>query len=112
MNCYCKCGIELSEYQIFCLDNEPIVEELVDIKRQKEVLEAKEKALRNKLLNGMNKHHIERMEYPTCSILAVEDSNFNRVDTSRLKKHYPSAYHDCLLKGYKDSYLVLRLKGR
>jgi hypothetical protein len=107
-NCRCCCNA-LTEQELFLIDNLPIADELVKIKIQKDALEAKEKALRNKLLTNMNEHHIERVEFPSCTVIAVEDSNFNKVDTTKLKKQYPSTYYACAVSGYKESYLILRV---
>lgn len=114
---YCRCVAVnqpccqyLSEMDIFSKENASLVDELVDLKAEKDVLERKEKAIRLKLMERMQEHHIDSFETDTAKVAYVEDSNYRKVDSEKLRSKYPSAYHACCTYGYKDSYLILRVK--
>lgn len=108
--CRCVCQPMMTELEIFKMENDCLVDELVELKKQKEVLERKEKAIRDKLLTAMREHHIESFETDSARISFVEDTNCKRVDSEKLKRCYPSAYHARCYYGYKDAYLILRVK--
>lgn len=110
--CNCKHCFQpaISEYDQFVIENQDLVNELVDIKFQIEAIKRKETSIRNELLNKMQRHHISRFETVDASVTAVADSTYSRIDSAKLKNKYPSAYHACYEFGYKDSYLVLKVK--
>ncbi len=99
-----------TELDIFLQENEGLVRDLLKIKKQKERLDKKDKNIREKLLEAMNEHHIKSFETATARVYYAEDCNFNRVNTQKLQKYYPSAYAACVESGYRDGYLVFRKK--
>lgn len=108
--CGCVCQPMMTELEIFKMENDCLVDELVELREQKEALGRKEKAVRNKLLTAMREHHIESFETDSARVSLVEDADYKRVDSEKLKQRYPSAYHACCCYSYKDAYLVLRVK--
>lgn len=99
-----------TELDVFLRDNEELVRELLKIKRQKEKLDKKDKEIRQRLLDAMNRHHIKSFETKTASVRYVEDCNYNRINTYKLQKYYPSAYASCVESGYREGYLAFRKK--
>ena len=95
----------------FKMENEPLVDELVKLKAQKDALERKEKAIRNMLMDAMREHHIEAFDTDSARIVYVEDTDVKRIDSEKLKSRYPSAYHNCCTYGFRDSYLLVRVKN-
>ncbi|MFA9375569.1 MAG: hypothetical protein ACERKZ_02330 [Lachnotalea sp.] len=109
MNCGC-CSQSMSEYEIFELYNQGLINDLINVKKQKEALELRERELKNILLNRMNEHRISRISTESFDIRKVEDCNFERINTAKLKKAYPKAYYACTDSGYRQSYLTVSVK--
>lgn len=100
----------MCEMEMFTRKNSPLVEELAEIKAKKEALEKKEKAIKNTLLFEMQRHHIKSFETETARVNAVDDCNVEKVNSKKLKAMYPSAYYQCCESGYRDGYLIVRMK--
>lgn len=58
----------------------------------------------------MCEHHIESFETDSAKVSYVESADFIRIDSEKLKRCYPSIYHNCCCYSFKDDYLVLRVK--
>lgn len=99
-----------TELGVFLQENEELVRELLKIKKQKERLDRKDKATRQKLLEAMNEHHIKSFETENASVHYIESCNYSRVNTQKLQKYYPSAYAKCVENGYREGYLTFEKK--
>lgn len=109
----CKCmNMKISEMDLFKMENTPLVDELVILRKEKYALEQKEKAIKDILKKRMNEHHIDSFETDSARISYVNDSNCMRVDSEKLKHEYPSVYYACSEHYYKDSYLIVKEKRR
>lgn len=101
----------ICEMEIFTRENEPLVEELAELRAEIKALQGKEKAIKDTLLDQMCNHHITSFETDSAKVLFVEDSNYKTVNSEKLKKQYPSVYYACSTYHYKDAYLIMRLKN-
>ena len=107
--CYC-CPPPISDFDYFKMQNEPLVDELVDLRAEKDALERREKAIRRKLMERMQEHYIESFETDSATVSYVEDADYKSIDSEKLRSKYPSAYRACCTYKCKDGYLVLRIK--
>lgn len=109
--CCCECSIPDCEDRceleaVVCVSFEPeegsteltlfqskamaVMQGIVDLDRQKKMLEAQDKALRQELQEAMDKYGVKKFENDILKITYVEPTTRETVDSKKLKEELPA----------------------
>jgi hypothetical protein len=78
---------ELTLFQSKAMD---VMQGIADLDRQKKMLEAQDKALRQKLQAAMDKYGVKKFENDILKITYVEPTTRENIDSMKLKEELPA----------------------
>ena len=88
----CGCSIveETTELTLFQSKAMAVMQGIAKLDRQKKLLEAQDKTLRQELQEAMDKYGIKKFENDILKITYVEPTTRSTIDSARLKKELPA----------------------
>lgn len=88
----CKFSVmeESTELTLFQSKAMSVMQGIADLDRQKKVLEAQDKVLRQELQEAMDKYGVKKFENDILKITYVEPTTRSTIDSAKLKKDLPA----------------------
>jgi predicted phage-related endonuclease len=88
-----------------------VAEDIANLEKAFKELEAKEKEIKAKLMEIMEKHDIKKIDNDFLTISRVPGSTMEKLDTKALKEELPDIYDTYVKIQPRAGYLKITLKG-
>ncbi|MEG0999125.1 MAG: hypothetical protein RSF13_08865 [Clostridiales bacterium] len=109
----CKDAVPTGEcvnLQILNRDYEVVIGQITNVVTQKKRLEEKEKSLKDKLKEAMEKHAVKSLDNDLVRITYVAATTATGIDSKVLKSKYPDIAAKCSKTSNKSAYIKIEVK--
>lgn len=89
----------------------PIMQTIKAIVLQKKELEAKEKAMKEKLKAAMEEFGVKSFDNDLLKVTYIAPTTKTSVDSAKLKKKYPAVFEECSKTSSVSAYIKVEVKG-
>ena len=87
-----------------------VLQQIADLVTAKKQIEAKEKELKNKLKEAMEKFNIKKFDSDILKITYIAETTATSIDSAKLKKKYPAIADECSKTSNNSAYIKVEVK--
>lgn len=102
---------ENTAIEAFGTEQKAILNEIISIVDLKKAIEEREKSMKDKLKEAMEKYNIQKFESDVINITYIAPSTVKTIDTGKLKKIYPQIANECAKSSERSAYIKVEVKG-
>jgi hypothetical protein len=109
-----ECGnvnVDEANLQIFEQANLTTLKSIADLMTAKKKLDEKEKELKDRLKEAMEKYGVKNFDSDVLKITYVAETTVTSIDSAKLKKKYPAIADECSKVSSKAPYIRVEIKG-
>lgn len=109
----CELRVETADKALTVAEEKalPIMQTIKAIVLQKKELEAKEKALKEKLKAAMEEYGVKSFDNDLLKVTYIAPTTTTKVDFAKLKKKFPDVYAECSKSSSVSAYIKVEVKG-
>ena len=87
-----------------------VLQQIADLVTAKKQIEAKEKELKDKLKEAMERCSIKKFDSDILKITYIAATTATSIDSAKLKKKYPAIAEECSKTSKKSAYIKVEVK--
>jgi len=87
-----------------------VLQQIADLVTAKKQIEAKEKELKDKLKEAMERCSIKKFDSDILKITYIAATTATSIDSAKLKKKYPAIAEECSKTSNKSAYIKVEVK--